>query len=190
MDPHRPTRPEPQPFAQRLVASLPGLEHYVRERLGPELASKESVSDIVQSTCGEILRRPAAFLDLGEAGFRAWVCRAAERKILSRSRYWHAQRRDGTLEPLEDGPAGEAREPEAPNEDRPAREAELREEVERLARALSELPGEYRLVLQRSQFEGVSYRELGRELDRSPDAARKLVARALARLAERLTFRT
>jgi RNA polymerase sigma factor (sigma-70 family) len=188
MDPLRPS--PPQPFAQRLVASLPGLTHYVRGRLGPDLASKESVSDIVQSTCGEILRRPTDFLDLGEAGFRAWVCRAAERKIQSRSRYWHAQRRDGTLEPLEGGPPDEPREPAAPTEEQPDRYAAVREEVERLAHALQGLSTEYRLVLQRSQFEGVSYRELGAELDRSPEAARKLVARALARLAERRSSRS
>ena len=60
------------------------------------------------------------------------------------------------------------------------------EETERLARAFRALSEEHRAVLVRSQIDGASAAEIAIELGRSPEAVRKLVARALARLSAEL----
>lgn len=176
-------------LAERILGHLPGLTRFVRRRMGPDLAAKESASDIVQSTCRELLRSASSFEDRGEASFERWLRSAAEHKLQNRARHWGTQRRAG-----ERGRgAGDAAErdepvpePAAPNDSHPSHDAMLREEAERLARAFRGLTPEYRQVLQRSQIDGATHAELAHEMGRTSEAVRKLVARALARLAAEL----
>lgn len=167
-------------LAERIVASLPGLTRFVRRRMGPELAARESASDIVQSTCRELLRAGSSFEDQGEAAFRRWLRGAAEHKLRNRARHWRAARRAGDGPGL-DGAGGTG--PAAPLDAHPSQEAELAEEAHRLEAAFRALSSEQRHVLVRSQIDGLSHADLARELGKTPEAARKLVARALARLA-------
>ena len=175
-------------LVERILANLPGLTRFVRRRMGPELSARESASDIVQSTCRELLRSASSFEERGEASFQRWLQSAAEHKLQNRARHWRAQRRAG-----EDPPPGAAEtdsavpEARSPSGAGPSEEAVLREEVERLERAFRALEPEYRTVLRRSQIDGASHAELALELGRSSEAVRKLVARALARLATHLT---
>lgn len=179
-------------LAARILGHLPGLTRFVRRRMGPDLTARESASDIVQSTCRELLRSASSFEDRGEASFQRWLQAAAEHKLQNRSRHWRAQRRAGER-PIGEGPAGGAGrdhelgpEPQAPGSSRPSHDAMLREETERLARAFEALSPEYREVLKRSQIDGASHGEIAQESGRTSDAVRKLVARALARLAAEL----
>lgn len=176
-------------LAERILGSLPGLTRFVRRRMGADLAARESASDIVQSTCRELLRAGSSFEDRGEASFQRWLQSAAEHKLQNRARHWNAQRRQGgarSLDVARDGSTGAAFEPEAPPSTRPSDAAELREETERLARAFRALPDEYRAVIVRSQIDGATPADLAREFDRSPEAVRKLLARAMARLSAEL----
>lgn len=180
-------RTTPLSLAERILGSLPGLTRFVRRRMGPELASRESASDIVQSTCRELLRGASGFEDRGDASFERWIQAAAEHKLQNRARHWRAQRREGRARSIDarDAESHEREhdfEPEAPSSARPSQDAMLREEIERLARAFQALPPEYHAVLVRSQIDGASHEEIAREMGRSSEAVRKLVARAMARL--------
>jgi RNA polymerase sigma factor (sigma-70 family) len=180
--PSDPGGPAPASLGERILASLPGLTRFVRRRMGPELASRESASDIVQSTCRELLRNASGYQERGEASFQHWLRCAAEHKLANRARHWRAVRRaDGEIPPGE--PPPEARSPAGED---PLQEALLREEAERLRLAFASLPEEYRRVLVRFQIEGATQAEIGAELGRSSEAVRKLVARALARLSAAL----
>jgi len=174
----------PRPLAERIVASLPGLASYVRERMGPDLAAKESVSDIVQSTCRELLRGAGGFEDRGEGAFQRWLRQAAEHKIRNRVRHWRAARRDHATEPL-DGTAsrpGAVEDCADPTAHPAGDQAELADEAARLERAVRALPPDYREIVRRSQVEGQRYAEIAAAMGRTPEAVRKLLARALARL--------
>ncbi|MDZ4771986.1 MAG: RNA polymerase sigma factor [Planctomycetota bacterium] len=166
----------------RLLQALPVLTRFVRRRMGPALSARESSSDIVQSTCRELLRSASNFEDRGEASFQSWMHGAAEHKLQNRARHWGAQRRQGS------GAAEDlaAEEPSAPDSSRPSHDAQLSEEVERLQRAFAELSPEHRHVLQRSQIEGASHAEIAAELGKSADAVRKLLSRAMAALSAEL----
>ncbi len=178
-DPESGTR---KTLGERILASLPGLTRFVRKRMGPELAARESASDIVQSTCRELLRGASGYEERGEASFQSWIRSAAEHKLQNRARHWRAARRAS-----EGGPDEElAHEQPASGARTPSQDAMLREETERLLRAFAALPAEYRHVLLRFQIEGASQLEIARELGRSSEAVRKLVARAMARLSAEL----
>ncbi len=188
-DPDEPSRPARPSLTERILGSLPGLTRFVRRRMGPDLAARESAADIVQSTCRELLSAASTFEDRGEASFQRWVQAAAEHKLQNRARHWRAQRRAGDHQPIAGGERGGApgddesgHEPAAPSSARPSQDAMLREEAARLERAFRALTPEYRAVLKRSQIDGASHAEIAQELGRTPEAVRKLVARALARL--------
>jgi RNA polymerase sigma-70 factor (ECF subfamily) len=174
------------PLAERILRSLPGLTRFVRTRMGPDLAARESASDIVQSTCRELLRGVSTFEERGDGSFERWVRGAAEHKLQNRARYWRAQRRQHDPAPLEGAGEGGSIDPQAPVSSRPSQDAMLREEAERLERAVRALPPDQRAVLVLSQIHGVSNADIAREMDRSPEAVRKLLARAMARLSTEL----
>src|SRR5258707_1931882 len=90
------------PLGERILGSLPGLTRFVRRRMGPELAARESASDIVQSTCRELLRGASGYEERGEASFQSWIRSAAEHKLANRARHWHAARRPAGEPPLHD----------------------------------------------------------------------------------------
>jgi RNA polymerase sigma-70 factor (ECF subfamily) len=68
----------------------------------------------------------------------------------------------------------------------PSGEAMEHEQDQALQAALGRLPEDYRRVIALRHQEDLSFEEIGRLLQRSPDAARKLWARAIERLQEEL----
>src|SRR5262245_60579325 len=117
-------------------ANLPGLRAFIRLRSGQLLRARESVSDLVQSVCREVLQDlPRAEVG-SEAAFRGWLYTAAHRKILDRRKYWEREMRDAGREQALDGA------PDADGERRllesyealatPSRHAEVKEEVARI----------------------------------------------------------
>ncbi len=167
-------------LGERILANLPGLTRFVRRRMGPELASRESASDIVQSTCRELLRGASGYEERGEASFQHWIRSAAEHKLANRARHWRAARRADGAEALEVDAA--MPEPVSPAAEGPLQEAQLREEAERLRCAFESLPAEYRHVIVRFQIDGASQALIAGELGRTSEAVRKLIARAMSRL--------
>ena len=77
-----------------LERHLPGLRAFVRLRAGPLVRARESVSDLVQSVCLEVLQHADRFQFGGEEGFKHWLYTTALRRILNRHDYWTTQRRD------------------------------------------------------------------------------------------------
>jgi RNA polymerase sigma-70 factor, ECF subfamily len=168
---------------------LPGLHGFVRLRMGRLLAGQESSSDIVQSTCREVLHHADRFRYDGEVGFRRWLYRTALRKIANRAEHYRAQKRDaGRRVEL---PATSREEAAALLEGyasfcTPSRACEEREELERVERAFGALPDDYREVILLSRIAGLSRRDVALEMERSEGSVRMLLARALAFLAEKL----
>lgn len=163
---------------ERILARLPDLSRFVGRRLGPELRQRESASDIVQSTVRELLAS-GRFEDRGEDSLRAWLEAAAEHKIQNRARRWRTAARGARGEVPFDDAESSLRSPSG--------DAAIEEDKGRLERALEALPATSRLALERVQLQGQSYAEVAEELGKSPEAVRKLVARALARLSTLLS---
>ena len=94
---------DPAAVEELLVRHLPGLRAFVRLRAGPQVRAREAESDLVQSTCREVLAHRAEFRYGGEAGFRHWLYTTALRKIVDRHQHHTAQKRDARRErPAED----------------------------------------------------------------------------------------
>ncbi len=184
------SRGDPVAIGALLEEHLPRLQAFVRLRMGAELRAHEGSEDLVQSVCRELLAHLDRYRYQGASEFRRWLYTTALRKLSNRVRHLRAQRRAGSrVEPIEDPQGSTGVDPLAAlveSLSTPSRQAELREEIERLERAFEALPQAYREVITLSRLVGLSHQEVARELGKSEGATRALLFRALAALSKTL----
>lgn len=164
---------------------LPGLRAYIRLKAGPQLLALESSSDLAQSVCRDLLQNLDRFRFPGEGGFRKWLFTTALRKIADRYEYYRAGKRDIARDA---STAGDDAVLEACRGFyTPSGQAAAREELARLQTVLQALAEDHREVIVLSRLVGLSHAEIAAEMGRSEVAVRKLLSRALAELADRMT---
>jgi len=182
-----PPEGRPEAVEALLTRHLPGLRAYVRLRMGPELRAKESVSDLVQSTCREILLHEDRYRHRGASNFRHWLFTTALRKVKNRLAYYRASKRDLGREVGErDASRDEALAAFYQTLSTPSRRLMRREWAERLEAAFDKLPEARREVILLSRIVGLPHEEVARTMGRTPQATRSLLHRALAELADGL----
>jgi len=161
----------------------PELRAQVRRRMPPGVRRKVADSDVLQEAYLAAFLSLGRFEQRGEDAFRAWLGQILEHKILDEVRRWFGTsmrdaRRDHTVADGEAVPTACARDPS------PSVQAMEAEERAALWQAVDDLPEDYRTVLRLVHESGLSLAEAGARMGRSADAARKLYARAVARLSE------
>jgi RNA polymerase sigma-70 factor (ECF subfamily) len=158
---------------------------FIRARLGPALAARESALDIAQSVYREVIQDFGALEYQGEASFRNWLFQHAVRKILDRNRYHHRARRDIARE---FGPANDEQAAALVHcyatLGTPSRHAAAREELERFEQAVATLPEAQRDAVTMSRLMGLGYGEIASVMQCTESAVRGLVARGLAALVQ------
>lgn len=178
-------------FAGMLENALPKLRQFVRCHAGNVIRAREADSDIVQSVCREAIVDRARFRYGGTRGLNRWLFTRARRKMQDRVRYHRADKRDVAREtPLRARNAFDSASSRVgiePTDTRtPDRAALEHERDDRLRKAIAALPEDYRLVVTLARVEGLSHAEIAQRLGRSEIATRKVLHRALARLAHSL----
>lgn len=179
-------RGDSQAVEQLLHMHMPALNAFVRLRAGDMLRAHESSSDLVQSVCREVLSNIGTFQHPSEGAFKAWLYTTALRKICNRVEYYRAEKRDARREVAVD--EGEQQQLYA-NYQRfssPSHRAGVKEEVARVENAFAQMPDEYREVITLAHVVGLSRAEIAVQMQRSEDAVRALLHRALVRTAELL----
>ncbi|MGE3878438.1 MAG: RNA polymerase sigma factor [Planctomycetota bacterium] len=182
-------RPEPEPSGQPLrledllAAQLPALRAFLRTRAGDAIAARESVDDLAQSVCREVLqdRSQLAFED--EASFRSYLFLQAVRKVIDRARYYQMDKRDRRRErPL---PGDEDIELDANLLSRLASGTRImtaREQLERVENCIRDLPEAQREAVLLSRIAGLSYAEIAKHKGIAESTVRSLAARGLAKI--------
>ncbi|MEZ5966277.1 MAG: sigma-70 family RNA polymerase sigma factor [Planctomycetota bacterium] len=173
---------EPTALAGLVVRHLPGLQAYLRLRMGGLLRAKESCSDLVQSVCREVLGEIGRFEYRGEAAFKHWLYTRARHKLLHRARDLGAQRRNASREQPIDGMVSRDVLDAYRTLATPSRVLAAQEEVARIERAFDALPDDYREAVSMRRMMGLEYAEIAERMGRSQGAVRNLVHRAIARL--------
>jgi RNA polymerase sigma-70 factor (ECF subfamily) len=153
--------------------------------LDPALRAKGGASDLVQQTFLEAQRDFGRFQGDSEEELLAWLRQLLRHNLADFTRSYRGTDkrlvgREVSLEP--DTPSGERGGGLAADTPSPSGRAMAHEQEEALQRALAQLPEDYRRVLVLRHQEGHSFEEIGRQLNRSPEAARKLWSRAVERL--------
>ncbi len=145
------------------------LENLVRARMGREVRSQVDCEDVVQETWAKAFECIGKLQWQGEEAFFSWLGCMAERVI------WRAARRisHAPLQLNKEVPG---------STDSPGRGLRRKERFDRLEDALRGLSPDHREVIQLARIETLRIDEIARRMDRSSNAVRKLLARALAEL--------
>lgn len=178
-------------LGELLVRNLGPLEAYLRLQAGAVLRGKESLSDLVQSVCAQVVGDLDTFEFRGEPQFRHWLCKQALHKLINKREYYGAQKRDVARE-VHQAPVGDSENAHDPVLQcyatlcTPSRCASGREQLQRFEAAFDELPDDYREAITLQRLVGLDYPEIAAAMERSEGAVRNLVYRGLARLSARL----
>lgn len=172
---------DPGAVQQLLVRNLPGLEAFVRLRMGAALRGLMTAPDLVQSVCREVLEDLGDFEFRGEAPFRHWLFVRAENKLREKHRYHHAEKRDRLKEQAM--PDATTALPAYKTLCTPSKDLEVREAMRRIEAAFDELPDDYREAVTLHKLCGLSHAEIAARMNRSEGAVRNLVYRGISRLA-------
>src|SRR5262245_39861848 len=159
---------------------LPALRAKARARLPASLRGKVGPSDVVQDAWLAAFLSLCDFEDRGDGSFAAWLKRILERKVLDEvRRHVESDKRD---ENRKVRLATEAERLAAATGQRtPSAEVLDAEESARVRAVVASLPADYATVMQLVHQEGLTLADAAARMGRSPDAARKLYRRALAR---------
>lgn len=150
----------------------PRLVDFIRSRLGEGLRGRVGVDDLCQETFLKALRSIGEFAPRGEDSLFRWLAGIAGNLILDAAK--RARR----------GPSPLPEEEMAAEGLSPSKALRREERFDRLRDALERLPPEYRQVIRLARIEKVPLCEVAAILGRTPEAARKLLWRALRSLKE------
>jgi RNA polymerase sigma-70 factor (ECF subfamily) len=161
-----------------------------RYRLPKDLAVKVAPSDVVQETMLQAAQNILQFRGTTEEELRQWLQTIIMRNVIDAHRHY---RRVGKRDLTREVPLDQSNADRSPTQALTGREespsARLRQSESALAlhAAVSRLSVEYQLVIRQHSFEKKGFDEIGKCLNRSPGAARKLWARAVEKLAKELS---
>ncbi len=159
----------------------------VRLRLSKELRPKLDSMDLVQDAFLSALGGIGDFTYKNEGDFLRWLSRIAQNALRDNLDKLHAAKRDIRKEVRLDNyrpttGAGFVGTPGAIEATTPSVIMSKKEDLDKLEKAIDELKPEYREVIVLTKLEGLSYKEIGKRLSKSPDAVRMLVPSAMAEL--------
>lgn len=173
----------PLPIDALLLEQMPALMVFLRHHTGEELAARETVEDLAQSVCREVLQDSPVLQFDDRNQFRAHLFLQALRKVVDRARFHRMAKRDMRRErPLpETRSAGEigvyGRLVTG------TQVAIARERLALVEKALQLLPEAQREAVLLSRVAGLSYEEIATQKGVAESTIRALAARGLTRLA-------
>jgi RNA polymerase sigma-70 factor (ECF subfamily) len=175
---------DPEALGRLLARYRPDLHAFVAHHLDPGLRARVDPSDVVQEAHLEVVRRMPDYLERLPMPFHLWVRKTAYERLLNLRRdHRGAARRSVSREvPLPDHSSLLVAGPLIQAGPTPSQEAEGRELVERIGRAVADLAEADREMLLLRHAEGLSYEEIAYLLEIEPATARKRYGRALIRL--------
>lgn len=181
-DPSRPWSGLPQEEIAALFArNIHRVRAFVRLRIDPLTRSRESVSDIVQSACREVLD-DSSFEYRDEMSFRSYLCQAALFKIQNRHRHHAAAKRRQAEAPPDPTTDDDLARVYRTTLYDPGRQAIRNEEILALERAFDLLPDDYRQALTLYRIVGLGIPAIAQQTGRTDAATKMLLHRAMARL--------
>ena len=157
--------------------------------LGEGLQAKIGASDLVQETFAEAQQIFDRFDGKSQEELLRWLTRILQNKLGNTiKRFVGSDKRDVSREErlAAEHPSSATAVPSAPVNS-PSGEVITVEEEMRITAAVTELPADYQTVIRLRIVEGRRFEDVGKCMNRSADAARKLFGRALTELQARVT---
>ena len=146
------------------------------------LKTKLSASDLVQESLVSVSDNIGQFRGSSPHEFQVWIRRIIQNEVKNaRRKFVQTKRRQVNRETrLNDSALPTP--PLTDQQNTPRSDALLREKVLALQSVIATLPEDYQTVLRLRNWQELPFDEIGRQMDRSADAARKLWYRAVLEL--------
>ncbi len=162
------------------------------EELDGTLRAKVAASDLVQDTLLAAQAEFSRFRGQSEPELLSWLRRMLLNDLTDQRRKYEQSGKRAIAR--EERLAGDSRADRpaidvADNGLTPRADSIAREEAAALQKALARLPDDYRRAVMLRNWERLSFAEIGKRMDRSPEAVRKLWSRAVERLQDELSTR-
>jgi len=161
----------------------PYLLAIANDALDEDVAAKVGASDVVQDSILSAQRCLSEFEGESREELLAWLRGILINDLKQTHRHFHAAKRHVDRErPLRDDSLSRDNALLVDQGDSPSAVAAEREQEEKLYRALQQLSPDERHVVELRNWQRLSFAEIGDQMERSADAARKLWSRAIVRL--------
>lgn len=158
-------------YGERLLA-------LIRARLGRKLRREVESRDVLQETLLDAFRDLEQFEGSGSATFMGWMAGIAVNKIRYQARHFRRMARDQQLRKS----WYSGFDPAARQLHTQVSRIQLGRRARRLEQVLDGLSEEHREVILLRHYEELRFRDIGERMGRSEDAARMLLARAMAKV--------
>ena len=159
----------------------------VRFRMGKALRSRLESMDLVQDVFVNAFGAIEDFTYKNEGDFVRWLSKITQNALADNWDKLHAAKRDirkehriSSRNSATEGVLGKG--PVNIDTTTPSVIMSKREDLAKLEKAIDKLKPEYRDIVVLSKIEGLSYKEIGKKLGKSPDAVRMLMPSAMAEL--------
>lgn len=160
---------------------------FIQLRLGGKLRARLDAADVLQEVFTHAHRDLGRFdpeaTQVPDRSFLQWLCAIAENRIRDLAAFHRARRRD--LEREERQVTAVLRELQRSGHG-PATSLVRRDERERLANAIAQLPEDLREAILLRHFEGLSVEAIAERLGSSPSSVRRTLGRATVQLGQQL----
>jgi RNA polymerase sigma-70 factor (ECF subfamily) len=160
------------------------IRRIVRFRMGPELRHQLESMDLVQETLFEAVKDLGDFCYSNDGDFLRWLSSIVENTIRDNVDRMHAAKRDVRRQISLDHMATHASHPGLDAHipvasTTPSVVLSLREDLDRLERAMDRLKPQYREVLVLAKIEGLSCKEIAARQNKNPAAVAMSLSRAI-----------
>lgn len=161
---------------------------FARRKIGVDWSNKIDPDDLLQDAYVQVFAKVASFTPTGTDAFYYWVTRIIENKFFDSMRHWSRLKRSAAREVAQSAAINSRYDallttcsPLASSPSLGVRKAELQGA---LLGCIARLPSDYREVIRRVHLGQESYEAVAADLDRSPEAVRRMAGRAVAQLRE------
>lgn len=179
---------------EEAITALLHLHHarlfgFIKRKIGPDWQGKIEPEDVLQEAYVEIFKAMPSFTFQGPDSFYHWASRIIDHRFIDHARHWRRKKRDVARETGQGaGGAGSGSRHDTllerclPVTMTASRIMRREEAVGALMSCLAKLPADYRTAVQRLYLDEAPLATVAEEMDRSPDAVRRLASRALEHL--------
>jgi RNA polymerase sigma-70 factor (ECF subfamily) len=177
----------PEALGHALDACRRYLLLVAEKELGGDLRAKAGASDLVQDTFVEAQRDFGRFQGKSRGELRLWLRRILLNNVGNFARQYRAAAKRAVTREVGlagIGAPGDAAGDPAGSTASPSRRLVAHEDAEALRAAVERLPDDYRRVIELRYYRLLAFDQIGQEMGRSPEAARKLWVRAMDCLRE------
>lgn len=176
-------------LGEALEACRGYLLHIARQQLDTDLRAKAGASDLVQETFLEAQRDFVQFHGGTETELLAWLRQLLLHNIANFVRHYRTTAKRAVGREINLRAAGDRSSADglaglpglSPS---PSAQVQAQESLEQLQQALAQMPEDYQEVIRLRNQNRLPFDEIGKRMQRSADAARRLWSRAIERLQE------